>query len=117
MITKHCPIALVKNCHNDKNCDICHYNKGYGLRDRKGIDFYMDRSKGCTTIYNSVPLMILDHIHQIYNNGIDMIRLDFTFENEGIKEIQEIYYDYANNRIDREIVEKFIQNYRSKKNI
>lgn len=117
MITKHCPIALVKNCHNDKNCDICHYNKGYGLRDRKGIDFYMDRSKGCTTIYNSVPLMILDHIHQIYNNGIDMIRLDFTFENEGIKEIQEIYYDYANNRIDREIVEKFIQNYRSKKHI
>lgn len=114
MITKHCPMALVKDCHGDKDCNTCPYSRGYGLRDRKGIDFYMERVKDCTTVYNSVPLMMLEHIHQIYNNGVDMIRLDFTFENEGIREIQEIYYDYANNRVGKEVVNKFIQDYRIK---
>ena len=117
MITKHCPMALVKNCKDDRECNTCPYKSGFGLRDRKGIDFYMERDRGYTTIYNSVPLMVLEHIHQVFDCGIDMIRLDFTFEDENIREIQEIYYDYANNIIDYDMVEKYIKNYRSKKHI
>lgn len=117
MITKHCPMALVKNCQDDGNCNTCPYSQGYGIRDRKNIDFYMERRKGTTTIYNSVPLMILDNIHQVYDNDIDMIRLDFTFEEENIREIQEIYYDYANKTISKDVVDKYINDYRNKNHI
>ncbi|HHV38728.1 MAG TPA: U32 family peptidase [Tepidimicrobium sp.] len=117
MITKNCPMALIKNCIDDSDCKLCPYSKGYGLRDRKGIDFYMERNGGVTTIYNSFPLMLLDDIHKIYDSGIDMIRLDFTFEDEGIGELQKIYYDYAHEEVSRDDVIRFISKYRDKNNI
>ena len=117
MTTKHCPMALVKNCQDDEDCNTCPYSHGYGIRDRKNIDFYMERKEGTTTIYNSVPLMILDSIHQVYDNDIDMIRLDFTFEKANIREIQEMYYDYANETISKDVVDKYINDYRNKNHI
>ena len=117
MIMKHCPMSVVKNCKDDLNCGTCAYSKGYGLKDRKSINFYMERNEGFTTIYNSVPLMVLDSIHQIYNTGVNMIRLDFTFENEDIKEIQDFYYNYANRKISEDVVREFIEKYRDKKDI
>ncbi len=117
MVTKHCPMSLIKNCKDDLNCKSCPYSKGYGLRDRKGIDFYMERSHGFTTIYNSVPLMVLDSLDQIYENQVNMVRLDFTFENKNIKELQEIYYNYANGIISKDEVNRFMKQYRNKNNI
>lgn len=117
MITKNCPMSVVKNCTDDLNCELCPYRKGYGLKDRKDVSFYMKRKDGFTTIYNGFPLMVLDDIDQIYNSGVNMIRLDFTFENENIKEIQEIYYNYANMKISKNEVTKFIEKYRNKNNI
>src|SRR5690606_12491227 len=34
MITKTCPMALVKGCKDDKECSTCNFAKGYGLKDR-----------------------------------------------------------------------------------
>ena len=113
MTMKHCPMSLVKNCKEDSNCQVCKYSKGYGLKDRKGLNFYMERRNNTTTIYNSVPLMVVDKLDRIYNSGVDIIRLDFVFEKE-VEKIQNIYYSFAKGIISKEEVEEFLKEYKSK---
>ena len=117
MTMKYCPMSIIKNCKDDSKCNSCPYREGYGLRDRMNVDFYMERKNGITTIYNSVPLMILDSLDTIYDIGVDTIRLDFTFEKNNIREIQEIYYDYAKGIISKINVDKFLEEYRNKNDI
>ena len=117
MVTKTCPMALVKGCKDDSNCNTCNFAQGYGLRDRKDMTFHMIRSQGYSTIYNSVPVMVLDSINTIYNSGISMARLDFTLENKGIGTIQSIYYDYINNIVNEFEVRKFIEDYKEHSDI
>lgn len=114
MIMKHCPMALVKNCKNDLNCESCKFNSGYGLKDRKGINFYMERRHNLTTLYNSVPLFMLDTLDKIYKVGVDTIRLDFTFEKDNILEIQNMYYDFAKGLISKDEITQYCKEYRDK---
>ncbi|MDR7870385.1 MAG: DUF3656 domain-containing protein [Tissierellaceae bacterium] len=111
MVMKTCPMALVKGCKDDKNCATCNFAKGYGLKDRMDMDFYMSRNGVSSTIYNSVPLMVLDSLKSIENAGITSIRLDFTLEKDNIRQIQSVYYDYLHSKIDeneaRDFVNKF----------
>ncbi len=111
MTTKTCPMALVKGCKDDKECVTCNFNKGYGLKDRMDATFYMERKQGFTTIYNSVPLMVLDNVDTVYKSGVETVRLDFTRETKEIRNIQTAYYDYINGMLNdteiREFVEKF----------
>ena len=117
MVTKHCPMSLVKGCKDDKNCSRCNFAKGYGIKDRMNATFYMDRRDGFSTIYNSVPLMVLDSLKQIYNTGISMARLDFTIETKGIKAIQRIHYDYSRGNIEEREVKEFFNKYKEDNNI
>ncbi|WP_201260064.1 DUF3656 domain-containing protein [Tissierella sp. P1] len=112
MVTKHCPMSLVKGCKNDKACGSCQYVKGYGLKDRMNITFKMDRRDGFTNIYNSVPLMVLDTLKQIYNSGVSMARLDFTMETKNIRNIQKAFYDYSKGIIDDNSAREFIESFR-----
>lgn len=112
MIMKHCPMSLVKDCKDDSNCQNCPFSKGYGLRDRKGVNFYMERRAGVTTIYNSVPLFVLDSIDKLYDYGVDSIRLDFTFEKKGILEIQDNYYSFAKGLVSKEEAIKYVEKYK-----
>lgn len=114
MIMKHCPMALVKNCKDDHNCESCKFNSGYGLKDRKGINFYMERRHNLTTLYNSVPLFMLDTLDKIYKVGVDTIRLDFTFEKDNILEIQNMYYDFAKGLISKDEITQYCKEYRDK---
>ena len=111
MITKTCPMALVKACKDDNDCLTCNFSKGYGLKDRMDATFYMERKQGFTTIYNSVPLMVLDSLESVYKAGVGTTRLDFTRETKDLKNIQTAFYDYANGLVNeievREFVEKF----------
>lgn len=117
MVTKHCPMSLVKGCKDDKNCSNCNFAKGYGIKDRMGATFYMDRKEGFTNIYNSVPLMVVDSLKQIRNTGISMARLDFTIETKNIREIQRIYYDYSKGQIDEGEVKEFLNKFKEDNNI
>ncbi len=117
MVTKHCPMSLVKGCKNDKGCGNCAFAKGYGIKDRVGATFYMDRREGFSNIYNSVPLMVIDSLKQIYGSGISMARLDFTIETDGIKEIQRVHYDYGKDLIDSNEVKEYIGKFKENKNI
>lgn len=109
MLTKTCPMALVKGCKDDKECRTCKFADGYGLNDRMDKTFYMSRKEGYTTIYNSVPLMLLDSMDQIYSSGISTGRLDFTIETENIKEVQEAYYKYIKNIWNEKEAREFIE--------
>ena len=117
MITKYCPMSVVKGCKDDKDCHTCNFAKGYGLKDRLGMTFYMERKQGASTIYNSVPILVLDSLNQIFNKGISMARLDFTIEKDNIKEIQSIHYDYCQGKINKDEIREFIDRFKEKSEI
>ncbi|WIV11399.1 U32 family peptidase [Proteiniborus sp. MB09-C3] len=106
MTTRHCPMSLVKGCKNDQNCSSCELASGYGLYDRKGMTFEMKRKGKSTIIYNSQPLIIVESSDKIFSAGVDMMRLDFTIEKDNIKLIQELYYNYINDKIDSNEMQK-----------
>lgn len=114
MTTKHCPMSLVKGCKNDENCSSCELASGYGLYDRKGMTFEMKRKGKSTIIYNSQPLLVVESIHKIFSAGIDMMRLDFTIEKENVKLIQELYYNYINEKIDNYEMQQIVDELKSK---
>ncbi|WP_242863269.1 DUF3656 domain-containing U32 family peptidase [Caloranaerobacter ferrireducens] len=107
MISKYCPFSIIKGCLSDKECDRCKFRYGYGLKDRLGKVFRTIRKRGTTIIYNSQPLVVIENLKEIYNSNVDMVRLDFTFEDD-IKEVQTMYYDLANNNIDEKNIVEFI---------
>lgn len=117
MITKYCPMSVVKGCKDDRHCNSCNFAKGYGLKDRLGMTFYMDRKQGSTTIYNSVALFVLDELKQIFTKGVSIARLDFTIEKDSIKEIQSIHYDYVKGLIGEDELKDYVSNFKSKKDI
>lgn len=112
MITKNCPMAIVKGCKNDDNCRKCNFAKGYGLKDRMDAIFRMERNEGYSSIYNSVPLMLLDNLDALCNAGIEMFRLDFTNELENVAPIQKMFYNYLNNEIDLNSIKVFLNEFK-----
>ncbi|EOD00927.1 Protease [Caldisalinibacter kiritimatiensis] len=112
MITKYCPLSLIKGCDSNNYCDKCQLKELYGLRDRKGMVFPFNRKGKTTLIYNSQPLMVLEHLDSVYNEGVNIIRLDFTIEKNNIKDIQNIFFDYINNLVSMKEVKEFVSNYK-----
>ena len=116
MITRNCPMAYIKGCKDDRECKTCQYADGFMLKDRMGKNFRMQRGDGFTTIFNSVPVMVLDRLEEIKKSGVTSFRLDFTFE-ENITEIQEVYYDYLNNMIDKNEAAGFMDKFKFKNEV
>lgn len=112
MVIKNCPMALVKGCKNDNDCKVCNFAKGYGLKDRMGVTFKMDRMEGFTVIFNSVPLMVLDSLEAITNSGVDMVRIDFTSEINHIPRLQSMFYNYLNRNIDINEVKRYMEEFK-----
>ncbi|MDD2447644.1 MAG: DUF3656 domain-containing protein [Tissierellia bacterium] len=112
MTTKNCPLAIVKGCKNDNNCNNCNFAKGYGLKDRMDAIFRLERKEGHSAIFNSVPLMLLDSLDTIANAGIDMFRLDFTNETKNIAVLQKMFYDYLNKEIDLNSIKEFLYEFK-----
>lgn len=117
MVTRNCPMAIVKNCKDDSNCKTCNFAKDYGLKDRKDLVFNMERKNGFSILYNSVPLYVLDNIDKIFSSGVNMVRLDFTKELNEISGIQNILHDYINNKIDIKDIKDFSDIFKQSNNI
>ncbi|RKD32538.1 DUF3656 domain-containing U32 family peptidase [Thermohalobacter berrensis] len=117
MITKYCPLTLLKKCKSDNNCVDCKFKTGYGIVDRKGKIFEITRRENYTIIYNSYPLMVLEHLYEIFDKGVDFIRLDFTSEKEKIGDIQKIYFEYAKGKTTFDEVNNFIKSFKKENNI
>lgn len=93
MVTKHCLIAKEKG-FNRKHCGSCK-NNNYALLDRMNYKFYITTDDDCNlTIYNSKALHLISYINEIYEMGINAIRLDFSIENP--QEVYEITKAYLN---------------------
>ncbi|WDV47335.1 U32 family peptidase [Clostridiaceae bacterium M8S5] len=113
MITKYCPISKVIKCTDCNQCT----GKKLGLKDRIGKIFPFRRNGDYTIIYNSEPLMMLEYLHEFKNMNVDYLRLDFTIEDSGIREIQTVYYDYLNSFCDKQEVKEFVKEFKKKTQI
>ena len=113
MISEYCPMGvLVRDCKKDKRSAIC--NKSvYALKDSKEEVFRITQDIFCrSSIYNSKPLCMIDDLIDVKNSGINVFRLDFTFEDASqVKEVVEAHIEVINN--DFEIDTKAKQFYNS----
>ena len=99
MISEYCPMGvLVRDCKKDKRSAIC--NKSvYALKDSKSEVFRITQDIFCrSSIYNSKPLCMIDDLIDVKNAGINVFRLDFTFEDASqVKEVVEAHIEVINN--------------------
>ncbi|PKM50692.1 MAG: hypothetical protein CVV02_10430 [Firmicutes bacterium HGW-Firmicutes-7] len=89
------PLMVTAQCLNktiNKTCN--NKEEPYELRDRKKVSFKVFRDcKTCqNTIYNSVPIVLIDKYKDLKAIGISHLRLEFL--DEGPKDIKDIM-DYA----------------------
>lgn len=84
MVTRNCPVK------NELTCKEC--NKNSALTDRKGIEFPVRCKEGCSFIFNSVPLSVLDKTDEITNVDYDLL----YFTTETSQEIEEVLKAYKN---------------------
>jgi len=78
MLTRNCPAALGKGCRGGK--------AGCTISDRKNETFPVRCRMGCSEVFNSIPLSIVEKIDQIH--AVDWYFTRFTVENS--VEIEEI---------------------------
>lgn len=95
MTLKHCPMSVVKNCKSSDNCDRCKFSKGFYLRDIKDADFLVERREGVSELYNSHPIVLMDKISEMSENGVRSFRL---YIREDIEETVNNYYKAFNGK-------------------
>lgn len=92
MLTRNCPAA-----NHPDGCRGCENNGGTrpaAITDRKGAVFPIQCIAGCSTVFNSVPLVWSDKLTEF--NGQDFLTLQFTVENS--VETDEIFSAYQSGR-------------------
>ena len=112
MISEYCPMGvLVRDCKKDKRSAIC--NKSvYALKDSKEEVFRITQDIFCrSSIYNSKPLCMIDDLIDVKNSGINVFRLDFTFEDASqVKEVVEAHIEVINNDFEMDTKAKQFYN-------
>ncbi len=91
MVMKNCPVSLIKGCKGHENCDTCKNRYKYALNDRKGAFFHMERKRGLTYIYNSVPLSILRRAEDFASLNIEYFLIDTKWVNNPREVIDALY--------------------------
>ncbi len=102
MISEYCPMGvLTRDCKKDKRCSLCK-KSSYTLKDTKGEVFPIHQDYFCRgIIYNAKILCMMDRLKEVYDAGINIFRLDFTFEKEEeIKDIVKAYINIAQNEFE-----------------
>lgn len=110
MVTEYCPMGVVaRDCKRNKKCAVCSEGR-YALESSDGDKFRVFQDMYCrSTIYNSKPLCLLDSLEDLRKVGIDVFRLDFTFESKSdISEIVEAYFDTIENDNEMDFKSKMV---------
>lgn len=85
MVMKNCPMSVLSNCKNLRDCEKCTYRDKFQLRDRKGVHFNIERQNKFTYIYNSVPLTIIGIAADFADKNIDYFLVDTKYlEDAGV---------------------------------
>lgn len=93
MLSKYCPITKSENVLNS-NCNLCQKHKYY-LADQNENTYSIIRDGECNVrIIHYQTLRLIDYLHQLINEGVTNLRLDFTDEN--YEETLEIINAYKN---------------------
>ncbi len=93
MITKYCPVKVVGAKSYKNPCRLCEDRK-FGLKDRYGIIFPLQKQGECRTqLLNSKKMFLLEYMEEIIRNNISIVRLQFT--NEDKNEIISIVKAYC----------------------
>lgn len=81
MITEYCAMGvLTKDCHKDRRCAEC-ARSDYILKDMENREFRLFQDMFCRTeIRNHIALDLRENINEIFELGVDRVRLDFTYE-------------------------------------
>ena len=53
MVMKNCPMSVLSNCKNLRDCEKCTYRDKFQLRDRKGVHFNIERQNKLCLLYTS----------------------------------------------------------------
>jgi len=82
MVAEYCPIKTLINKDDKDDCGLCKGVK-YGLKDRYGIVFPIQKDSNCRTqILNSKKLFLLEYMEKIVENNVNILRLQFTNEDK-----------------------------------
>lgn len=81
MLTEYCAMGvLTKDCHKDRRCVEC-ARSDYILKDMENREFRLFQDIFCRTeIRNHITLDLRENINEIFEFGVDRVRLDFTYE-------------------------------------
>lgn len=81
MLTEYCAMGvLTKDCHKDRRCAEC-ARSDYALKDMENREFRLFQDMFCRTeIRNHIALDLRTDIKEIFELGVDRVRLDFTYE-------------------------------------
>lgn len=81
MLTEYCAMGvLTKDCHKDRRCAEC-ARSDYVLKDMENREFRLFQDMFCRTeIRNHITLDLRENINEIFELGVDRVRLDFTYE-------------------------------------
>lgn len=81
MITEYCAMGVVtRDCHKDRRTAEC-ARCDYVLRDKQNRNFRLFQDIFCRTeIRNNAPIDLRNEANEIFNLGVNRIRLDFTNE-------------------------------------
>lgn len=96
MITEHCMPGIVSGLKDNKStCSMPCKNRVYALRDRMNMCFPIECDENCRThIYNTKTLNMLEAIKEMAENGVEVLRIEGTREDESwVKRVTEIYSD------------------------
>lgn len=101
MSMKNCPFSVIKGCKSNGNCSQCEYRTNYQLKDRKNINFNIERENHISILYNSVPLTTLSKTDEFLKYKINYYFIDSKWA-EDIETVIDI--------LDKEINEKYVEN-------
>lgn len=81
MLTEYCAMGvLTKDCHKDRRCAEC-ARSDYALKDMENREFRLFQDMFCRIeIRNHIALDLRTDIKEIFELGVDRVRLDFTYE-------------------------------------
>jgi len=82
MISEYCPVGTLDgSCGESRSKAACKNDSTYLLEDQKGERFPVSKDGSCRSIiYNSKAVCMLDHLEEMYSNGVDVLRIDISLE-------------------------------------
>lgn len=92
MWMEHCPMSLVKNCKDNRECRHCSLSHEFALKDDRGYEFPFERVGTRTRILHSRPLFLGRRLMGDGKRKSRRLRVDVLREGEPVELVQEYFF-------------------------